>query len=157
MIHRLAGASRYLILIAVLGCFVGAVAMLVYGAAETLHLVVGLVSGGAAGPEPKKVALSFIKMADIFLIGTVLFIIAAGLYELFIDENIPIPAWLEIHSLDDLKNKLLGVVIVILSILFLEQIVAWDGQTELLSFGAAIALVIAALAYFLSQKPNKSG
>jgi hypothetical protein len=43
-----------------------------------------------------------------------------------------------------------------LGVLFLEQVVAWDGGRDLLGFGAAIALVVAALTYFLSQKPRKT-
>jgi len=31
----------------------------------------------------------------------------------------------------------------------------WDGQRELLGIGAGIALVIAALTFFLMQKPAK--
>jgi uncharacterized membrane protein YqhA len=89
-------------------------------------------------------------------LATVLYIIALGLYALFVDDRLPLPAWLEIHDLDDLKEKLISVVIVVLGVLFLEQVVAWDGGRDLLGFGAAIALVVAALTYFLSQKPRKT-
>jgi uncharacterized membrane protein YqhA len=54
-----------------------------------------------------------------------------------------------------LKNKLTAVVIVVMGVLFLGQVVTWDGERNLLNFGAAIALVIAALTYFLSQKSKK--
>ena len=53
-------------------------------------------------------------------------------------------------AVDDLKHKLIGVVIVVLAVLFLGHVVAWDGQRDLLRLGGAIALVIAALSYFLS-------
>jgi hypothetical protein len=35
-------------------------------------------------------------------------------------------------------------------------VIAWDGQRDLLGYGAAIALVVAALTYFLSQQPKKA-
>ena len=89
---------------------------------------------------------------DLFLLGTVFYIIALGLYELFIDTNIRVPSWLEIKTLDDLKDKLIGVVIVVLAVLFLGQVVSWNGQKDLLGYGVAIALVIAALTYFLRLK-----
>jgi hypothetical protein len=46
-------------------------------------------------------------------------------------------------------------VIVVLGVLFLGQVISWDGTRDLLGFGAAVALVIAALTYFLSQKARK--
>lgn len=45
--------------------------------------------------------------------------------------KIQLPDWLEIHTLDDLKDKLIGVIVVVLAVLFLGQIVAWDGQRDL--------------------------
>src|SRR4029079_9190007 len=85
----------------------------------------------------------------------VLYVIAVGLYELFVDDNLPLPAWLEIHTLDDLKDKLIGVVVVLMGVLFLGQLIAWDGQRDLLGLGGGTALVIAALTYFVSQNPKK--
>jgi uncharacterized membrane protein YqhA len=101
------------------------------------------------------VATVFIEIADLFLLGVVMYIIALGLYELFIDDSVPVPQWLEIHTLDDLKAKLISVVIVVMGVLFLKQIVSWDGERNLLTFGGGIALVIAALTYFLSSKSGK--
>jgi hypothetical protein len=40
-------------------------------------------------------------------------------------------------------------------VLFLGQVVAWNGERDLLGFGAAIALVIAALTWFLSSVKGK--
>jgi len=36
--------------------------------------------------------------------------------------------------------------------LFLGQVMTWDGERDLLGYGAAIALVIAALAFLLGGK-----
>jgi len=63
-----------------------------------------------------------------------------------------LPDWLTIKTLDDLKDKLVAVVIVVLGVLFLGQVVSWDGERDLLGFGASIALVVAALTYFLTAK-----
>jgi magnesium-transporting ATPase (P-type) len=43
---------------------------------------------------------------DAILLGTVLLVIGYGLYELFVDTNIKVPAWLQVRDLDDLKSKL---------------------------------------------------
>lgn len=47
---------------------------------------------------------------------------------------------------------LIGVVIVVLGVLFLGEVAAWDGERDLLRYGAGIALVIGALTYFLGQR-----
>jgi uncharacterized membrane protein YqhA len=99
----------------------------------------------------KGLAVNFIGTIDIFLLGTIFYIIALGLYELFIDDQVKVPAWLEIHNLDDLKEKLIGVIIIVLGVFFLEKVVTWKGQLDLLQLGISIAVVIAALTYFLSQ------
>jgi len=152
---RFVAASRYLIVVAVISIFVAATALLIYGAAETYVMVAGLL-GGAGGKGSKALILAAIELVDMFLLATVMYVIAIGLYELFIDDTLVLPDWLEIHDLDDLKNKLIGVVIVVLGVLFLGQVIAWDGQRDLLGYGVAVALVVAALTYFLSQQPKKA-
>jgi uncharacterized membrane protein YqhA len=149
---RIVSASRYLIIIAVICIFITGLALLVYGASETYELVTHLFTGGVNAKSAKALVLAAIELVDLFLLATVLFVIAIGLYELFINDNLALPGWLEIHTLDDLKDKLIGVVIVVLGVLFLGQVISWDGQRDLLGFGAAIALVVAALTYFLGQK-----
>lgn len=156
MIGRVVGASRFLIIIAVISLFAASVALLVYSAIETFDVIMSAFSTPISSKGAKALALSFIELTDLFLLSAVLYITAAGLYELFIDDNLPLlPAWLVIRDLDDLKNKLIGVVIVVLAVLFLGQIVSWDGTRDLLGYGIAVAVVIAALTYFLAQKPKK--
>lgn len=157
MIYRLLSSTRYLIIIAVIGSFIAATTLLVYGGLEGFQLVMETMSEGTISSKgAKALALAFIELVDLFLLGTVFYIIALGLYELFIDDRLPVPSWLVIHNLDDLKNNLIGVVIVVMGVLFLGQVVTWDGQRNLLNFGAAIALVIAALTFFLMQKGKKN-
>ncbi len=153
MFRRIFTYTRYLIGFAVLGAFIAAVTTLVYGAVTTVKIAVDAFTAAAfTGKAAKGLALGFIEMIDLFLLGTVFYIVALGLYELFIDDTLEMPAWLQIHHLDDLKAKLVSVVIVILGVLFLGQVVTWDGERDLLPFGAGIALVIAALTYMLSQR-----
>jgi uncharacterized membrane protein YqhA len=153
--RRLISASRYLIVVPAIGSFVAATAVLLYGAVEIVLLIVENVTHEVSSKGAKALALGFIEVVDLFLLGTVLYIIALGLYELFVDDDLPLPAWLSIHNLDDLKNKLTGVVILVMGVLFLGQVVAWDGERDLMPYGIAISLVIAALTYFLSQRGKK--
>lgn len=149
----LLGASRFMVMLAVIGALLAATTLIVYGLLETIQLITQTIqSGEVTRKAAKGLALEFIEIVDLFLLGTVFYIIAVGLYELFIDTDVKLPEWLTINNLDDLKNKLIAVVIVVLGVLFLGQVVSWDGKTDLLGYGVSIALVIAALTYFLAQK-----
>ena len=156
MIGRIVAGSRYLIVVAVAGIFIASTALLVYGALQTYALAADAFGSPISGKGAKALVLAAIELVDLFLLATVMYVIAAGLYELFIDDTLPLPSWLEIHNLDDLKSKLIGVVVVVLGVLFLGQVIAWDGQRDLLGYGTAIALIVAALTYFLSQQPKKA-
>ncbi|HTN49577.1 MAG TPA: YqhA family protein [Burkholderiaceae bacterium] len=158
MLRALLAKSRYLVLAAVLGSLAAALALFAYGLAESVVVLVDLVTkADVSSTGAKLLALAFIEIVDLFLLGTVLLIIALGLYELFINADIELPEWLQVRTFDDLKNKLIGVVIVVLAVLFLGLVVSWDGERDLLRVGAAIALVIAALTYFLSNAKGGKG
>jgi uncharacterized membrane protein YqhA len=149
-------SSRFLILIAVIGALIAATTLLVYGLAEAVKVAVTTIDSGEISRKgAKALALEFIEIIDLFLMATVFYIIALGLYELFIEADVGLPKWLEIRTLDDLKNKLIAVVIVVLGVLFLGQAVTWDGQRDLMGFGLGIAAVIAALTWFLGAKAGK--
>ncbi|WP_424941439.1 YqhA family protein [Aliiroseovarius sp. S253] len=149
----LLGASRFLVIFAVIGALLAATTLLVYGFMATAQLILNTIQAGELTRKVAKgLSLEFIEIIDLFLLGTVFYIVAIGLYELFISTNVKLPSWLTINNLDDLKNKLIAVVIVVLGVLFLGQVVSWDGERDLLGYGVAIALVIGALSYFLSQK-----
>jgi len=151
MLRSILGASRYLVIAAVVGSLFAALALFVYGFIETGVVIIDAIERAEVSSKgAKALALHFIEIVDLFLLGTVLLMIGLGLYELFIDANLNLPEWLHIRTFDDLKMKLVGVVIVVLAVLFLGQVVAWNGDRDLLGLGTAIALVIAALAYFLS-------
>src|SRR4051812_38378523 len=98
---RIVSASRFLIVVAVICIFITGMALLVYGASETYELVAHLFSDGVSAKGAKALVLAAIELVDLFLLATVLFVIAIGLYELFIDDNLALPDWLEIHTLDD--------------------------------------------------------
>src|SRR5262249_11885212 len=89
------------------------------------------------------------EIFDLFLLGTVMLIMALSLYELFFDSDLKLPARLEIHTFEDLKSNLVTVVIVVMAVTFLRPIVSLNGEAELFSFCLVVALVIAALNFYL--------
>jgi len=158
MIRALLNRARYLVLVAVAGSLLAAVALLVYGGFEVVVVVLDTVASATVSAKgAKALALVLIEIVDLFLLGTVFLIIALGLYELFISDKLDLPHWLVIRTLDDLKHKLIGVVVVVTAVLFLGQVVTWDGERDILGFGVAIAVVIAALTWFLATAAKKPG
>jgi uncharacterized membrane protein YqhA len=155
VLSRILASSRYIILIAVLGSLSAFVALLIAAALQIgLTIFYAITEPNVTSKGLKALALSFIEIIDVFLLATVFYIVALGLYELFIDAKIVVPSWLSIQDLDDLKSKLASVVVVVLGVLFLGQALEWQGN-DILSYGVSVALVIASLTYFL-QKSKKS-
>lgn len=152
MLRRILASSRFITLIAVIGTFVGSSALIVYEALVIGATLIDVWQAGEISPKAAKLfAVGLIEAVDVFLIAIALYIISLGLFALFVDDKLPLPRWLRIEDLDDLKGHLVSVVIAVLAVLFLREAVAWDGTSDLLAFGAALALVIAALTFYLSR------
>jgi uncharacterized membrane protein YqhA len=157
MFHNFLKLSRFITLIAVLGSFLAALASLIFGGIKTILVMVDIFQGALAETATKVVTVSFIEVIDLFLVGTIFYIVSLGLYELFIDDRLDLPQWLVIHSLDDLKSMLINGIVVILGVYFLGVLVAGDAQTDLIQIGVSIALVIGALTLFQFVKSKQNG
>ncbi|HTE69518.1 MAG TPA: YqhA family protein [Actinomycetes bacterium] len=149
--------TRYLFYFAVLSTLLAAALVMLYGTVQIVVFVVELVRHGSISNQwGAELRLTVIEVVDLFLIGTVLFVIAVGLYQLFFTSMMmPLPRWLLVHDVGDLERKLIGLVITVLSVVFLGQIVTWDGQRDLLGFGVGIGAVIAGLTFFLRHEPRR--
>ena len=148
--NRLLLSSRYLVNLAVIAALVGAAAILVYGVIVLGHLMIELINARNFTSEAiKTITLSFIQLIDLLFLGVALYIIALGLYHLFIDASLRLPRWLKIEDFDELKVILMSVVIVILAVNFTGIVVDWDGSTAILNLGLAIAAVIIGLGLIL--------
>lgn len=164
MLRRVLASSRYLILIAIIATFVASIALLLYQATVVLTALFEIVQQGFNAPRSaKRLAVGVIEMMDVFLIAIVAEIMSLGLYTLFIDDTLPLPRWLKMDNLEDLKRHLVSVIIVVLAVLFLREAVERAADFDLLKLGAALGLVIAALTFFLTKmgrdevSPPKSG
>ena len=152
VMRRVFASSRFLITLAVLGTFFAAASVLIYGALTVIGIVFHLIGTEEYTPDgAKRLAVDAIEIIDVFLLGTVLYITALGLYQLFLDDTLPMPKWLVIQSLDDLKERLVGVVVVLLAVSFLGAVVTWNGNVNIAALGFAVGLVLFALAYLLTR------
>ncbi len=140
--------SRLVILLGIVGTFFASLTLFLFGLGGILVAVwEGLSASSPFGYENlKELSIVLIQAIDIFLLATVLYIIALGLYELFIDESLDLPNWLEVRTLDDLKGRLLGVIVVILPVTFLGKLVEWRKGQDILWLGLAVGIVLIAIA-----------
>jgi uncharacterized membrane protein YqhA len=155
MLTRLFSWSRYLIIIAVLGSLLASMLVMFFGVYDLVYISVQILQEGAAARDvAKKVAVGAIELVELFLLGTVLYVVGLGLYQLFINKDIQLPAWLEIATLDNLKERLLATVLVMLGVSFLGYAVTWNGDWNIIAIGAAIGIVIIGIAYTLAHAVN---
>ncbi|MBO9353577.1 YqhA family protein [Bordetella petrii] len=151
MLHRVLTLGRYVMLIPVIATFLGAIALIIFKTIVLFWSVGNIIasSEGINQRSGKMIAIGIIDAVDVFLIAIAVYIISIGLYSLFIDDKLVLPKWLEIKNLEDLKANLISVVIAVLSVLFLQKAVSWEGDHDILAFGVSIATVIVALTFFL--------
>lgn len=156
MLRRLLAATRYLVLIPITGIFVAACGLMIYEAIVLITTLQDLLLGGTVlTTDAKALAVGLIQIVDIFLIAIAMYIISINLYTLFIDDSLPLPSWLTVHDLEAVKSNLVSVVIAVLAVLFLREAVAWNGERDILGFGAALAMIIGALGLYLSKYLNR--
>lgn len=148
IVPRMVASSRFFVLIATISLFLAFMAVMVSTLVSTVLAIVQAVGGESTQNE---MIGKLIKQADYALLATVLYVLALGLYSLFVDDRIPMPGWLRIHDLGQLKELLAGVVVVAIAVVFLGAALTWDGKSDILALGVASAAVIAGLALFLSQ------
>ena len=149
-------ATRYLIILPILGLGLAAALFFVVGGFNMLRFLfeslaeyLGLMEIEHHG-EQLPFMIEVVEYVHTFLIGTVLYITSIGFYQLFISE-IEFPGWLKINSTDELETSLIGVTVVVLAVNFL-SIVFTGESVDLLTQGAGIALPIAALGFFIGMR-----
>lgn len=151
MVPRILGTSRFLILIAVVGSFLAATTLMVYGGFTVIYIMMDTIRSGTPNPlGAKELIVACIELIDLFLLCVVLYIISSGLYKLFVGP-IDLPEWLQVGNLDELKAQLINVVIVLLAVIFLGQVVTKYGGIDILYMGVGISLVTVALVYTMTH------
>ena len=146
--RALAGSFRLTILPVVV-LVLAALGAFVYGTALFVHSVRGIVDHPF--PVGHQIGL-FLLDIDLFFIGATMLIAAVGFYELFIREitdSTTLPSWLEMRDLNDLKGRVMTMIVLVLAVSFAEVVVDAPSGKAALELGAGIALVIAALTVFL--------
>jgi len=137
--------SRYLVALPAVASVIGGIALLLIGVWEVGVSIINLV---VHAEDVKVSVVEMLTAVDTLLLGTVVLVVGYGLYELFVDQSVKFPAWLEIKSLDDLKTKLIGVVVTIIGISFLGFLVDKNSPEDVMSVGIGVGAVLLGLAVF---------
>jgi uncharacterized membrane protein YqhA len=143
------GWTRFVVGIGSFSSIVMGVLLFIAAAAEVVVKIIRfreLNLGNSKGT--KALVVTAVEHADTVLIAAALIIIGIGLYALFVGEVQRLPHWLEIESLDDLKDKLVSVVVAVLAVNFFTRVIELEEGTNILSLGAGIGIVIFSLAAF---------
>jgi uncharacterized membrane protein YqhA len=155
--------SRFIIILAVVFGIVGAILLFAVASFDVYDTAKYVINTYMTHAHPEhfheEVVGGIIGAVDLYLIGVVMIIFSFGLYELFIsdidaanDENGDENQLLAVHSLDQLKDKISKVIVMVLVVGFFQKVghTEFHGALELLYLALSITAVAVGL-YFLSK------
>jgi uncharacterized membrane protein YqhA len=154
--------SRFIVLLAVVFGLIGSIILFMVASLDIYEVAKYSVSTILAGLHPEgfheKIVTAIIGAIDLYLIAVVLLIFGFGLYELFISEideagqkNVKSKI-LVINSLDQLKDKIAKVIVMVLVVSFFQKVLHTNFATPLEMFYFALSiLALSGGLFFLSK------
>ena len=158
-------STRFFVLLAVVFSMVGGISLFIVASVDVWHVAVMVFHNYFGHGEHlahfhEKIVAELIGAIDLYLIAIVLFIFGFGLYELFISQidvakKSAASKILEIHSLDELKDKLAKVIIMVLIVGFFKRAMdtTYSEPLEMLYLSGAILGL--ALAFYFMHKGDE--
>jgi uncharacterized membrane protein YqhA len=143
--RKILGLTRYAVIVPSIAAILGALLLMAQGSIEIVLVIIDAVLYDA---YLKDTIVDVLTAIDAILLGTVLLVIGYGLYELFVDTRLEVPTWLQVRDLDDLKSKLIGVVVAIIAVVFVGVFVDTNRATDVVSYGLGAGALVAGLALF---------
>lgn len=153
--------SRYIVILAVIFSLIGAFILFIVASMDIFNVLTYTISSFINHTHPENfhenIVSGIIGSIDLYLIAVVLFIFSFGLYELFISEideskESSTNKILAISSLDQLKDKVAKVIVMVLVVNFFQRVLHTDFNTPLEMLYFAISIMILAIGlYFLSM------
>ena len=144
--------SRVVVIVPVVVLLLSAMSSFAYGTDVFVRSVASVVDD----PELTSHNLGFLLLlTDLFLIGATLMIAAFGFYDLFIGRvgssgpGVRLPGWLRMYDLNDLKARVISMVILVAAVTFVDDVVESKGGLDALYTGVGVGVVIVALTAFL--------
>ena len=159
--EKILWSTRYAVILAVVFSVLGSVALFVLGSYEIMQTLFvnlpPLIMGETH--DHSELLYKLITAIDLYLIGVVLLIFGFGIYELFIskidiarrDEAVTI---LEIENLEELKNKIIKVIIMVLIVSFFERVLKMEFETPIEMLYFAISIFSLSFGVYFIRKHN---
>lgn len=144
--RRVTGQTRLIATIPAVGFFLAALVLAVGTLVRVVEIAVEFVE---LKIDVMQLGIELVEYADLFLLAVVLYILALGLITLFVTDDIPLPSWLTFNDFDDLKERLVSVISVMLGVYFLGCVLNGASGLDILWLGLGCAAVIAALTMFV--------
>lgn len=154
--------SRLVVILAVVFGLLGAIILFVIASMDIWSVVVQsfqVITHVIPHPEHfhEDVVAGIIGAVDLYLIAVVMFIFSFGLYELFISDIAAAEGkngskLLAIHSIDELKDKIAKVIVMVLVVNFFQRVLHTTFATplEMMYFALSITALVVGL-YFLGK------
>jgi len=154
--------SRFIVILAVIFGLIGAFVLFVVASMDIWAVATYTFNTIITHAHPAKfhedIVAGIIGAVDLYLIAVVMFIFAFGIYELFISEideamdDKQTSKILAIHNLDQLKDKIAKVIVMVLVVSFFQKVLHMEYTTalEMLYFALSITALSVGL-YFLSK------
>jgi uncharacterized membrane protein YqhA len=143
--RKILGLTRYAVIVPAIASIIGALLLMAQGSISIMTVIFDAVVNDA---YLKDTIVDVLTAVDAILLGTVLLVIGYGLYELFVDTRLEVPTWLQVRDLDDLKSKLIGVVVAIIAVVFVGVFVDTNRAADVVSYGLGAGALVAGLALF---------
>ncbi len=160
-------STRFMVIFAVIFGLIGAVILFTVASIDILSTANYVYTTYTTGAHPDRfhedVVGGIIGAVDLYLIGVVMLLFSFGLYELFISDIDPAKTdegreskILAIHSLDQLKDKISKVIVMVLVVGFFQKVGHIEYNNSLDMFYLALSITAIAVGlYFLGKVGKK--
>jgi len=159
--------TRFIVILAVIFSLIGSIVLFIVASMDIFSVAIYTFETITTGAHPEHfhedILSGIIGAVDLYLIAVVMLIFSFGIYELFIskidaacneeDENCS--TILAIHSLDQLKDKISKVIVMVLVVSFFQKVLHTDFATPLDMFYFALSITALAVGLFFLGKVGK--
>ena len=153
--------SRFIVVLAVVFGLIGAIILFIVASMDIWNVALSTYEAIVTHIHPEHfhedIVADIIGAVDLYLIAVVMFIFSFGLYELFISDIDQANGkngskLLAIDSLDQLKDKIAKVIVMVLVVSFFQRVLhtSFSAPLEMLYFALSITALAVGL-YFLSK------
>ena len=158
--ERVLWNTRFIVLISVILSIISSIILFILGGWDIIQAIIynNPIFNENINSN-NDILFKIISSIDLFLIGIVLLIFGFGVYELFISEidfakEKFADSTLKINNLDQLKNKIIKVIIIVLIVKYFEKILKlsqnFNSSLDILFF--SISILCICFGYFLINK-----